>query len=202
LPYPAFTFHVYVGNHFDFQHAYLLLFASECGCGWLDRIVFLSYLSSRRLTPPMIYPVRSTPDSCFLISNPKPPANSTTSECTPKALTHRITAIKKKAGTLAASNGAMATPTPASSPATSSTPDSPSAKTANPRKRAMKSDATTNGHAEDKGPTTKKAKTGGSTSKRTKKCAAPAPVVVKGEGGKKVKHEDGEDDDSNDDDSA
>jgi hypothetical protein len=183
------------------QHAYLLLLTSECGCGWLDKI-FLSYLSSRRLTPPMIYPVRSIPDSCFLISNPKPPANSTTSECTPKALTHRISAIKKKAGALTTNGAAMASPTPVSSPAASATPDSPSAKTANPRKRSKVSDTTTNGHAEDKGPATKKAKTSGSTSKRTKKSAAPAPVVVKGEGGKTVKREDGEDDDSGDDDSA
>ncbi|KIW67682.1 hypothetical protein PV04_06914 [Phialophora macrospora] len=116
-------------------------------------------------------------------------------ECTPKALTHRITAIKKKAGALATNGDSIV---PASSPATPNTPMS--AKPANPRKRTMKSDATANGHVEDTGPAAKKARTNGSTPKGTKKSAPAAPDVVKGEDGKKVKHEDDEDDEDDDDD--
>ncbi|ETI21956.1 hypothetical protein G647_06026 [Cladophialophora carrionii CBS 160.54] len=112
-------------------------------------------------------------------------------ECTPKALTHRITTIKKKAGIL--SNGSS-TATPASA-----TPAAPvSGKPANPRKRAAKSDATANADssvkgameddADDGAPTAKKGKTK-DTRKGFKKCAPAAPDMTPGEESKNVKCE-------------
>src|ERR1700759_3610532 len=77
-------------------------------------------------------------------------------DCTVKALTHRISTIKKKAegaGGAAASGDAAA------------------AKPATPRKRAKKAD--TDG---DGGSATKKAKTNGAGARATKKTDAPAAV--------------------------
>ncbi|OCT52118.1 hypothetical protein CLCR_09185 [Cladophialophora carrionii] len=117
-------------------------------------------------------------------------ANTTASECTPKALTHRITTIKKKAGMLSNGSG-LATPA-------SATPAAPaSGKPEKPRKHATKSDTTANADSsvkrameDDDGgaPATKKAKAKG-TRKGFKKRAPAAPDATCGEESKKLKNE-------------